>query len=104
MAIENFKASTPFRDMLPEAADFLHHPILSLRTSHEVWKLTMLHESAIINNKRKNNVDDMAKRSEYRKAHGLQQKDGFANWTVKEDPQASPPESGPRKVKWLGIF
>lgn len=104
VAAENFRANTPFRDMLPEAADYLHHPITSVRTFHEVWQLTMLHQSAVTAEKRKKNVDDVVKRSEYRKAHGLEQKGGFGNWTAKEDPQGQPPEPGQKREKWLGIF
>lgn len=90
--------------MLPEAADYLHHPIISLRTFHEVWQLTALHQSAITAEKRKKKVDDVVKRSEYRKAHGLEQKGGFGNWTPKEDSQVPPLEPGQKREKWLGIF
>lgn len=103
-AAENFKANTPFADMLPETSDFWEHPIISLRTTYEVWKLTALHNSAVTGEKRKKKVDDVVKRSEYRKAHGLEQQGGFGNWTAKEDPGASQPEPGQKREKWLGIF
>lgn len=103
-AAENFKANTPFAEMLPATKDYWQHPIISLRTTHEVWQLTMLHESAVTAEKRKKVVDDVVKRSEYRKAHGLEQKGGFGNWTVREDKGALQPDPGQKREKWLGIF
>lgn len=104
-AIENFKANTPFRDMLPAASDFWKHPILSIRTSHEIWTLTALHQSRVTAEKRQAKVDDVAKRSEYRKAHGLDKKGGLTSWTAKDDSQSPPPpEPGQKREKWFGIF
>lgn len=90
--------------MLPSASDYWQHPIVSLRTTHEVWQLTMLHNSSIVAQKRKKRVDDVVKRSEYRKAHGLEQTGGFGNWTAKEEPQAPTLEGGQKREKWLGVF
>lgn len=103
-AVENFKANSPFADMLPSTSDYWQHPILSLRTTQEVWKLTVLHNSSVVSEKRKNKVDDVVKRSEYRKAHGLEQAGGFGNWTVKEDHRAPSPEAEQKREKWLGVF
>lgn len=103
VATENFKSTTPFADMLPERSDYWEHPIVSLHTTYDVWRLTQIHNSAIVAEKRKKNVDDVVKRAEYRKAHGLENQGGFGNWTAREDPQS--PEAEPRKrEKWLGIF
>ncbi|KAF3766230.1 hypothetical protein M406DRAFT_356243 [Cryphonectria parasitica EP155] len=101
---ENFKATSPFAEMLPSGADFWQHPIISLRTAHEVWKLTTLHNSAVVADKRKKKVDDVAKRSEYRKAHGLEQKGGFGNWTAREDDPEKLQAPPGKREKWLGIF
>lgn len=103
-AVENFKANTPFAEMLPTALDYWQHPIISMRTTHEVWQLTMLHESALTAEKRKKTVDDVVKRSEYRKAHGLEQQGGFGNWTAKDEPETPQLEPGQKREKWLGIF
>lgn len=103
-AVENFKANTPFAEMLPTASDYWQHPILSGRTTYEVWRLTTLHNSAVTAEKRKKKVDDVVKRSEYRQAHGLNQEGTFGNWTVKADPQGPPPDAGQKREKWLGIF
>lgn len=103
VATENFKSNTPFADMLPERSDYWEHPIVSLHTVYDVWRLTQLHNSAIVAEKRKKNVDDVVKRAEYRKAHGLEKEGGFGSWTAKEDPQSPQAEPGKRE-KWLGIF
>ncbi|KAG8160510.1 hypothetical protein KVR01_010046 [Diaporthe batatas] len=103
VATENFKSNTPFADMLPESSDYWEHPIVSLYTLYDVWRLTQLHNSAIVAEKRKKNVDDVVKRAEYRKAHGLDKEGGFGNWTARDDPQAPQAEPGKRD-KWLGIF
>lgn len=83
--------------------------MVSLRTTHEVWQLTVLHESSVAAEMRKKKVDDVAKRSEYRKAHGLEQKGGFGNWTAREDrsmsePPQQPGEPARKREKWFGIF
>lgn len=68
-----------------------------------------MHNAAVANEKRKQFSDDVVKRSEYRKAHGIGQQGGFGNWTVRGSPQPSPevgpaPEPGQKREKWLGIF
>lgn len=90
--------------MLPTTTDYWQHPIISLRTTYEVWKLTALHNSAVTGEKRKKKVDDVVKRSEYRKAHGLEQQGGFGNWTARDNPEAPPSEPGPKREKFLGVF
>lgn len=90
--------------MLPTSSDFWQHPILSARTTYEVWQLTTLHNSAVIAEKRRMKVDDVVKRSEYRQAHGLNEPGKFGNWTAKEDPKGPPPDAGQKREKWLGIF
>lgn len=110
--MENFKRNTPFAEMLPSGADLREHPVASLRTVYDVWQLTEIHNSAVVAAKRKKNVDDVAKRAEYRKAHGLDQENGWLNWTVRGGGQeeAAPQQqqqSGPvpaKREKWLGIF
>ncbi|KAK7746912.1 hypothetical protein SLS53_002100 [Cytospora paraplurivora] len=107
--VENFKRNTPFAEMLPSSADFREHPVVSLRTIYDVWQLTEIHNSAVVAAKRKKNVDDVAKRAEYRKAHGLDQEAGWFNWTVRgsgqEETAPQQPEPVPAKrEKWLGIF
>lgn len=87
--------------MLPTASDYWQHPIVSLRTTLDIWKLTLEHETTVTAVKRKHKVDDVVKRSEYRKAHGLEQKGGFGNWTARDDPDPSKPE---KREKFFGVF
>ncbi len=80
--------------------------------------------------KRKKKVEDVAKRAEYRKAHGLDKDEGFGGWTAKSDeallgpgipigdhlppdvaeelekhkPQPQPQIEKPTVKKWLGIW
>ncbi|GAB1313259.1 Major facilitator superfamily protein [Madurella fahalii] len=75
----NFKHTSPFADMLPPASDYLWHPISSLRMLIEVLRLHEAHKNAKITEKRKRNVDDVAKRAAYRKAHGLPDEMGLFN-------------------------
>lgn len=65
--------------MLPPASDYLWHPISSLRMLIEVLRLHEAHKNAKISEKRKRNVDDVAKRAAYRKAHGLPDEMGLFN-------------------------
>ncbi|KAK4157431.1 hypothetical protein C8A00DRAFT_40148 [Chaetomidium leptoderma] len=67
----NFQHTSPFADMLPPAEDYLRHPISSVRMLVEVLQLHEAHKTARINEKRRRNVEDVAKRAAYRKAHGL---------------------------------
>jgi hypothetical protein len=126
--VQNFKHNSPFADMIPSWSDFLHHPITSGQTIVEVIRLGEAHNAAIVNEKRRRRVDDVVKRSQYRKAHGLEDKQGFGGWTAKTDAEmmgpalhgdevAAPAAAGdgvqssqdpqkpqePRR-KWLGIF
>lgn len=82
--------------MLPSTSDFWQHPIMATRTMYEVWHLTTLHDATAIKEKRKKNVDDLSKRYEYRKAHGIE-----GVWSVKGEPE--PPEPAKRE-RLLGIF
>ncbi|KAL2135238.1 hypothetical protein VTI74DRAFT_9330 [Chaetomium olivicolor] len=75
----NFSRTSPFADMLPPASDYLYHPISSVRMLIEVLRLHEAHKTARINEKRKRNVEDVAKRAAYRKAHGLPDEMGLFN-------------------------
>lgn len=80
--------------MLPEASDFLWHPLVSVHTAWEVWRLTTLHASHATAEKRRAKVDDMAKRHEYRKAHGLDKGGFFDGWGPRPN-FVHPPPPGP---------
>lgn len=120
--VQNFKHNSPFADMIPPWSDFLYHPITSGRVIVEVIRLNEAHNAANVQEKRKKRVDDVVKRSQYRKAHGLEDGDRLGGWTAKTDAemlgpalpssvgeeqaasaQGTPEAHEPRK-KWLGIF
>ena len=65
--------------MLPPASDFLYHPISATKMLIEVLRLHEAHKTARINDKRRRNVEDVAKRAAYRKAHGLPDEMGLFN-------------------------
>ncbi|KAG9235476.1 hypothetical protein BJ875DRAFT_270574 [Amylocarpus encephaloides] len=83
--ITNFRRSSPFADMLPPFSNLFSHPIAYLRTFGEVIKLTSDYNTAQTMERRKAKVEDVAKRHEYRKAHGLDKDEGFGGWTAKSD-------------------
>lgn len=127
----NFKRTSKFADMLPSWSDFFLHPITGMRTCIEVLRLHTAAVSAETSERRQRTVEDVQKRGEYRKAHGLNN-EGFGGWTAKSDKdelgpaitldEASPTAAGPvandddgglgahiesRKKplkKWLGIW
>lgn len=102
--MNNFKRTSKFADMLPPASDLFFHPISFTRTCIEVLRLHTAEVSAETAERRKRKVEDVAKRSEYRKAHGLETA-GFGGWTAKTDEEnlgpaipfddASPTSAGP---------
>jgi len=104
--------------MLPTGSDLLFHPIHSIRQFFEVLRLHTARVSAETAERRKRKVEDVQKRSDYRKAHGLDTEEGFGGWTAKSDaeslgpaiplndgtvPAAEQPPKKPLK-KWLGIW
>jgi hypothetical protein len=83
--ITNFKRDSPFADMIPHWTQFIFHPIRYSRTMFEIFKLHQDHITAETQERRKRKVEDVAKRSAYRKAHGLDKNEGFGGWTAKSD-------------------
>jgi hypothetical protein len=89
--ITNFKNTSKFADMLPAASDMFFHPIAFTRTCLEVLRLHTAHISAETADRRKRVVDDVSKRGEFRKAHGLET-EAFGGWTAKGNKEdLSPP-------------
>lgn len=80
----NFKNTSKFADMLPPASDLFFHPIAFTRTCIEVLRLHTAAVSAETAERRKRVVDDVGKRGEFRKAHGLET-EAFGGWTAKGD-------------------
>jgi len=115
--VENIRQTSPFADMIPSRSDFASHPVSSTRTTIEVLRLTEAQRSTEVAEKRKQRVDDVAKRSQYRKAHGLDTEQGFGAWTAKSDAESlgpalplgdgtstTEPEAEGKRKKFMGIF
>ena len=83
----NFKRTSPFADLIPTWSDFFLHPVRFCKSWAEVTRLTTAKNTAETMEKRKAMVEDVAKRAEYRKAHGLDQNQGFGGWTAKSNKQ-----------------
>ncbi|CCC07487.1 hypothetical protein SMACR_02490 [Sordaria macrospora] len=86
-ATENFKRTSPFADMLPAKGDFLSHPIDSFQHLGHVIRLHEAHKSAEISAKRQRAIDDVAKRTMYRKAHGLPEEQGVMGFIKLKEPE-----------------
>ncbi|KAI0518227.1 hypothetical protein F5B22DRAFT_600368 [Xylaria bambusicola] len=69
---QNFKAKSPFADLVPPISEFPRHPFQYIGVCLDVLRMHEEHESAQTAEKRRRKVDDIAKREEYRKAHGLE--------------------------------
>lgn len=92
-AYENWKRATVFRSQLPDTSDFLSHPLASASQAYEVFKLDVAKTSAETAEKRRRGVDDVQKRSTYRKAHGLEVENaqGLGGWTAKSEGEVMGP-------------
>ncbi|KAI1388869.1 uncharacterized protein F4822DRAFT_429486 [Hypoxylon trugodes] len=94
----NFAAKSPFADMIPPISEFPRHPFQYIDILIEVMKLHERHESAITAEKRRRRVEDVAKRDEYRKAHGLEPATGlFGMGTKRDDDEGSKSNGGVEK-------
>lgn len=91
VSVENFHRSTPFVDMLPAGKEFWSHPFKFAAAYGHVYKLHTDHISAETAERRRKKVDDVQKRSRYRKAHGLEDQQGFGGWTAKSDAESLGP-------------
>ncbi|KAH6645800.1 hypothetical protein BKA67DRAFT_86259 [Truncatella angustata] len=87
----NFNANSPFADQIPPFSEFYSHPIDYIGTCFHVFKLHEEHISAVTAEKRRRKVEDVAKRSEYRKAHGLDSAQGIESWMGSSKPSATAP-------------
>ncbi len=63
--------------MLPPASEYLTSPFTAFPTLAEVVRLHEAHKTARISEKRQRNVEDVAKRAAYRRAHGLPEEMGL---------------------------
>ena len=62
------------------------HPVTFLGRWMEVYQMHVAYTSAETAERRKAKMDDVAKRAEYRRAHGMETTEGgLGGWTAKED-------------------
>ena len=73
--------------MLPARGDFFSHPIDSFSQLGHVLRLHEAHKSAEISARRQRAIDDVAKRTMYRKAHGLPEEQGIAGFIKLKEPE-----------------
>ncbi len=92
-AYENWKRDTPFREQLPTGSEFLSHPIASCSQVIEIYKMHAARTSVETAERRKRGVEDVQKRSTYRRAHGLESEDsqGLGGWTARSDDETLGP-------------
>ncbi|EON67392.1 hypothetical protein W97_06645 [Coniosporium apollinis CBS 100218] len=115
--LTNFTNSTPYADLLPPRDMLLKHPIQYLTQFKEVYKMHTAYITAETQERRRRKVEDVQKRAEYRKAHGLEGEQGLGGWTAKTEGEGMGPaladdrdtytdfEGKKRPVKkWLGIW
>ncbi|KAF2223113.1 hypothetical protein BDZ85DRAFT_312796 [Elsinoe ampelina] len=98
--LTNFLHTTPYRDQLPPNNFFFSHPFRFLGRWLEVYQMhtDFITEQTIA--KREAKVDDVRKRSEFRKAHGIDDEPGGEGEKEYVD------FGGERKKvkKWFGIW
>lgn len=117
----HFKSTSPFADLIPPISEFPRHPFQYVGVCVDVLRMHEEHESALTAEKRRRRVDDVAKRNEYRKAHGLEPatSSGFFGGKAEvaeeaadtaspiaavEPVEAEPTVSEGKRKKFLGIF
>ncbi|GAM83559.1 hypothetical protein ANO11243_015470 [Dothideomycetidae sp. 11243] len=83
--LTNFISNTPYRDQLPPNNLFFSHPLRALSRWWEVYQMHTDYITAETIARREAKVDDVRKRSEYRKAHGIDEESGIGGWTFRSD-------------------
>ncbi|KAK4507715.1 hypothetical protein PRZ48_001450 [Zasmidium cellare] len=90
--LSDFLNNTPYLDLLPPNSLFLSHPLQFLGRWIEVYNMHVQYVSKQTAEMRKQKVDDVKKRSEYRKAHGIEESEGIlGGWTAKSESYATNP-------------
>ena len=70
---------------MPSRNEFLRHPVDSIAHTFQLVKVSTYENSVKVDAKRKNNVNDIQKRNTYRKAHGIEDKQGLGPWMPVEE-------------------
>lgn len=87
----NFQSKSPFADLIPPISEFPRHPFQYIGVCIDVLRMHEEHESAETAEKRRRKIEDVSKRNEYRKAHGLEPATSglFGGKVAEESPQAA---------------
>lgn len=103
--IGDFLHSTPFMDLLPPNSLFFAHPLKFMWRYIEVYQMHSEHVTAKTAEMRRQKVEDVKRRSEYRKAHGLEDADDskFGGWTAKSDDEVLGPTPAMREGGQLPV-
>ena len=72
--VTDFIDKTTFRELLPTKEDWKLHPIKSFKRFWSVYKLHIEQRSAETAERRRQQMEDVQKRKEYRKAHGIEER------------------------------
>jgi hypothetical protein len=91
--IGDFLHSTPYMDLLPPNSMLFAHPFTFMGRYIEVYQMHSEHVTAQTAEMRRQKVEDVKRRSEFRKAHGLEDQDEskFGGWTAKSDDEVLGP-------------
>jgi hypothetical protein len=79
----NFKMTSPFAHLLPSMDQLYSHPLDAISTWLTVYKMHTDHISAETAERRRKKTEDVQKRAAYRKAHGIDNDQGFGGWLAK---------------------
>lgn len=95
----DFLHSTPYMDLLPPNNMFFAHPFTFLGRYIEVYQMHSEYVTAQTAEMRRQKVEDVKRRSEFRKAHGLEDEDEgkFGGWTAKKDDEVLGPTPAMRE-------
>lgn len=83
--ITNLQRTSPYASDLPPGSLFFRHPFRFISQYFEVYKMHTAYISAQTAERRRKKVEDVQKRAEFRKAHGMDSDEGFGGWTAKSD-------------------
>lgn len=89
--VVDFVHNTPFGELLPPRSMALGHPLSFLGRYWEVYRMHVDWVSQQTAERRRQKVEDVRKRSEYRKAHGMEEEGILGGWTARRDEEVMGP-------------
>lgn len=102
--LTDFLSTTPYRDLLPPNSMFFAHPFAFCGRYIEVYRMHVAHVSEETAERRRQKVEDVKKRAEYRRAHGLEGgEEVLGGWTAREDGREMGPALREGAVEFGGV-